>query len=65
MSGRVNYDTKDLRFDRNIITSKMACNEYDENSFISLLKRVDNYTVNGDMLELRQGNTLLLTFKRS
>ena len=64
MSGRLNYDNKDLKFDRAINTSKMPCNEYDEASFISLLKRVDSYTVNGNMLELRQGNTLLLTFRK-
>jgi heat shock protein HslJ len=64
MSGRVNYDVKDLRFDQKINTSRMACNEYDETNFLTLLKRVDNYTMNGNVLELRQGNTLLLSFKK-
>lgn len=65
MSGRVNYDNKDLRFNPTINTSKMACNEYDENMFLTLLRKVDNYTMSGNTLELRQGNTRLLSFRKS
>ncbi len=42
----------------------MNCNDYDEANFLAALKKVDNYTINGDQLELKQGSTLLLTFKR-
>ena len=65
MSGRVNYDNKDLRFNPTINTSKMSCNEYDESAFLSLLKRVDNYSLTGNTLELRQGTTRLLSFRKS
>ncbi len=65
MSGTFNFSAKDIQFGRNIITSKMACNDYDELTFLSALQKADNYTLNGDTLEIRQGNTLLLTFKRS
>ena len=65
MSGSLNFSNKDIRFGRNIVTSKMACNEYDEASFLAALKKADNYSLNGNMLEIRQGNTLLLTFRKS
>jgi len=65
MSGTFNFSQKDIQFGRNIVTSKMACNEYDESVFISALKKADSYTINGNTLEIRQGNTLLLTFTKS
>jgi heat shock protein HslJ len=65
MSGNFNFSSKDIQFGRNIVTSKMSCNEYDETKFISALKKADNYTLNGNTLELKQGNTLLLTFKKA
>lgn len=65
MSGSFNFSNKDIQFGRNIVTSKMSCNEYDENKFISALKKADNYTLNGNTLELKQGGTLLLTFKKA
>ncbi len=65
MSGSFNFSDKDIQFGRNIVTSKMACNEYNETAFIAALKKADNYTMNGNTLELRQGSTLLLTFKKS
>jgi len=65
MSGSFNFSNKDIQFGRNIVTSKMSCNEYDESKFISALKKADNYTVNGNTLELKQGTSLLLTFKKA
>jgi len=65
MSGSFNFSNKDIQFGRNIVTSKMSCNEYDESKFLSALKKADNYTLNGGVLELKQGQTLLLTFKKA
>lgn len=65
LSGSFNFSEKDIQFGRNIATSKMSCNDYDENVFLTALKKADNYALNGNMLELRQGNTLLLSFKKS
>ncbi|MCW3107745.1 MAG: protein of unknown function Meta and HslJ [Segetibacter sp.] len=65
MSGTFNFSSNNIQFGRNIVTSKMACNEYDESTFLAALKKADSYTLNGNMLELRQGNTLLLTFRKS
>lgn len=65
MSGSFNFSDKDIQFGRNIVTSKMMCNEYDENIFLSALKKADNYTLNGNVLELKQGSTLLLSFRKT
>lgn len=65
MSGSFNFNNKDIQFGRNIVTSKMSCNEYNETNFISALKKADNYTLNGDMLELKQGTTKVLSFKKA
>lgn len=64
MNGSFNFSGNDIKFDSRIRTSKMACNEYDETTFVNALTKVDNYNVTNDMLELKQGNTTLLTFKR-
>lgn len=65
MSGSFNFSNKDIQFGRNIVTSKMSCNEYDETKFLSALKKADNYTLNGNTLELKQGTTRLLSFKKA
>lgn len=65
MSGSFNFNNKDIQFGRNIVTSKMSCNEYDETKFLSALKSADNYTLNGNTLELKQGSTVVLTFKKA
>lgn len=65
MSGNFNFTNKEIQFGRNIVTSKMSCNEYNESNFISALRKADNYTLNGDTLELKQGSTLLLSFKKA
>lgn len=65
MSGSFNFNNKDIRFGRNIVTSKMSCNGYNETNFLSALKKADNYTLNGTTLELKQGTTRLLAFKKA
>lgn len=65
MSGSFNFNNKDIQFGRNIVTSKMSCNEYNESNFITALKKADNYTLNGNTLELKQGGTLLLSFRKA
>ncbi len=64
MSGSFNFSGNDIQFNKSINTSKMSCNDYDETNFLAALKKVDHYTINGNQLELKQGSTTLLTFKR-
>ena len=65
MSGSFNFNNQNIQFGRNIVTSKMSCNEYNESNFLSALKKADSYTLNGNMLELKQGTTKLLAFKKA
>lgn len=66
MSGSFNFSGNDIKFNRNIVTSKMACNEYNESAFLDLLRKADNYAINNEgLLELRQGSTVLLTFRKN
>ena len=64
MSGSFNFNGNDIRVNPKIRTSKMACNEYDESAFLGSLVKVDNYSINNDMLELKKGNSTVLSFKR-
>ena len=65
MSGSFNFSGKDFKFNKNITTSKMACNEYNEAAFLNALRRADNYSINNEgMLEFRQGQTALLVFRK-
>ncbi|MCY7422562.1 MAG: META domain-containing protein [Chitinophagaceae bacterium] len=64
MSGSFNFSGNDIKVNPKIRTSKMACNDYDESAFLNSLVKVDNYNIINDMLELKQGNTTVLTFKR-
>ena len=64
MSGSFNFSGNDIKVNPNIRTSKMACNDYDESAFLSSLVKVNNYNIANDMLELKKGNTTVLTFTR-
>ena len=64
MSGSFNFSGNDLQFNKNISTSRMNCNDYDEAGFLAALKKVDSYNLNGNLLELKQGSTVLLTFAK-
>jgi len=65
MSGGFNFTETLIKFENNIRTSKMLCNEYDEVAFLANLVKVDNYIINANVLELKQADTVLLTFKRN
>ena len=64
MSGTVNYNNKDIEFGH-VSSSKMACYEYNEANFLSLLKRANSYTLTGNLLEIKQGSTLLMRLRKS
>lgn len=57
-----------LGFDKNIISTKMACTNpdgyRDEKAFLSALLKINKYTINKDELELSQGEIVLMKFKR-
>ena len=69
ISGRFTIGDNYLAFDKNIISTKMACtdpkaNQY-ERTFLSVLSKINKYTLNKDELELGQGEIVLMKFTRS
>lgn len=61
--GNANMQPGIIQF-QNIASTKMACPEMEmEDNFLSLLQRVDTYSVSNNELNLYQGKMLLLTFR--
>lgn len=69
ISGKFTIKESYLGFDKNIISTKMACadpqNNRKENNFLSTLLKVNNYAISKDELELGQGEIVLMKFKRN
>ncbi len=64
MSGTFTLDKAKIKFNEEIITTKMACDDYNENAFINTLLKVNAYKVQDSILELSLNDIVLLTFKR-
>lgn len=64
MSGSFTIDGKALKFDDKIISTRMACEGYNENDFINTLLKVNTYNIRDSLLELKQDSTVLLVFNR-
>lgn len=58
-----------LGFDKTIISTKMACADAkatrDEQAFLAALLKINSFTISKDLLELGQGEIVLMKFKRS
>ncbi|MDB5199065.1 MAG: hypothetical protein JWO92_1028 [Chitinophagaceae bacterium] len=65
ISGKFTIDVNYLGFDKNITSTKMACPNNYEKSFLSALLKINRYTLNKDELELGQGDIVLMKFKRN
>ncbi len=64
ISGRFTVIDSYVGFDKNIISTKMACTNNYEKAFLSALLKINKYTINKDELELSQGEIILMKFKR-
>jgi len=65
MSGKFIISQSYFAFDKNIISTKMACTGNYENIFLSALLKINKYTINKDELELGQGEIVLMKFKKN
>ena len=65
ISGKFTINDNYLAFDKNIISTKMACSENYEKPFLSVLLKINKYTLTKDELELGQGEIVLMKFKRN
>ncbi len=65
ISGKFTISDSYLAFDKNIISTKMACSGNYERSFLEVLLKINKYTLGKDELELAQGEIVLMKFTRS
>jgi heat shock protein HslJ len=63
--GKFTINESYIEFDKNIISTKMACPGNYENTFLSALLKVNKYSILKEDLELSQGEIVLMKFKRS
>lgn len=64
IKGKFTLDDNYISFDKNILSTKMACPGSYEKTFLSALLKINKYTINKDGLELGQGEIVLMKFKR-
>ena len=65
MNGKFELTGKSLRFDSNMITTKMACTGYNENAFIKSLLRTNGYKFDNGVLVLLFDGTELSRWTRN
>jgi heat shock protein HslJ len=65
ISGKFTISESYIAFDKDIISTKMACIGSYEKSFLAALLKVNRYTLTKNELELGQGEIVLMKFKRS
>jgi heat shock protein HslJ len=65
ISGRFTTSESYIAFDKNIVSTKMACAGNTEKAFLAALLKINKYTITNNELELGQGEIVLMKFKRS
>lgn len=57
-------DTASLQFSGNRVLTKMACGDYNEQTFLNALDQVNRYRIAEGQLELLQNNDIVMVFAR-
>lgn len=65
LSGTFNASGNTLNFNGDLITTKMACANYDEAAFLQALNRINSYRFTKDQLELMHDKTVEMVFSRN
>jgi heat shock protein HslJ len=63
--GKFAIDGNYLGFDKNFISTRMACPGSYEKAFLSALLKINRYSINKDELALGQGEIVLMKFRRT
>jgi heat shock protein HslJ len=53
-----------IAFDKQMISTRMACSGYNENTFNNALLKVNKFTIKDEELELSQDEIVLFSFKK-
>ncbi len=64
VSGKFAFTNGTLAFDKQMITTKMACEGYRDKTFINILLKVNTWQLEKDILQLSQDEIALMTLKR-
>lgn len=62
--GRYTADAENLRFSQNMVLTKMACPDYDEQLFLNALTRVNRYRLIEGQLELLNNTEIVMIFAK-
>ncbi len=62
MNGSFTIKENFITINKDIVTTKMACSGYNENTFLSILLKVNRYLVENEILELSQDDIVLMRF---
>ena len=65
ISGKFTITENYIAFDKNIVSTKLACADNYEKYFLAALLKVNRFNLNKDELELGQGEIVLMKFKRN
>ena len=64
ISGKFTINESYIAFDKNIISTKMACTNNYEKSFLAALVKINRYSLTKNELELGQGEIVIMRFKK-
>ncbi len=64
MSGKFAINENYIVINKEILTTKMACTGYNETPFLSVLLKINRYTVDNNVLELSQDDIVLMRFTK-
>lgn len=65
INGKFTTNDSYIAFDKNIISTKMACAGNTEKAFLAALLKINKYTITNNELELGQGEIVLMRFIRN
>ena len=62
MNGKFSIKESFIAVNKEIVTTKMACEGYNERPFLSVLLKINRYAVDNNVLELSQDDIMLMKF---
>lgn len=64
LSGNYTTTGNTFQFGSNMVLTKMACPQYDENNFLNAMNSINRFAIKGDQLQLLKDSTLVMVFTK-
>ena len=64
LAGTYTIHQQSLLFGSNIVVTKMACPDYDEQTFLQALSSINRFIIKSDQLNLLRDSTLIMSFTK-